>query len=73
MKKPTLLRLVQRKSRILYTLGGLIFAWTNFRDLREFDLFHENKTRKNMQSGRVRENKTREIEDFQNFQNMLDR
>jgi len=34
----------------LFTLSGLISAWKNFRDFREFDLFHENKTRKNGQN-----------------------
>ena len=32
------------------TLTGLIFVWRNVRDFREFDLFHENKTRKNKQN-----------------------
>ena len=31
----------------IYTLSGLIFAWRNFRDFREFELFRENKTREN--------------------------
>ena len=34
-------------SRIQDTLSGLIFAWRYFREFREFDLFRENKTRKN--------------------------
>ena len=37
-------------NRLTSTLSGIIFEWRNFRDFREFDLFYENKTRKNGQN-----------------------